>query len=67
MTNSYSQLMTFQILLSSPMGKRSIRVGAIVGDLLMSYADNGLPNKNRDLSQGEMPLYTDVSSHETID
>ena len=44
-----------------------MRVGAIVGDLLMSYADNGLPNKNRDLSQGGMPLYTDVSSHDTID
>ena len=49
------------------MGKRSIRVGAIVGDLLMSYADSGLPIKNQDLSQGELPLYTDVSSHETID
>ena len=49
------------------MGKRSMRVGAIVGDLLMSYADNGLPNKNRDLSQGEIPIYTDVSSHESIE
>ena len=49
------------------MGKRSMRVGAIVGDLLMSYADNGLPSMNRDLSQGEMPIYTDVSSHESIE
>ena len=44
-----------------------MRVGAIVGDLLMSYADNGLTNKNRDLSQGELPVYTDVSSHESIE
>ena len=44
-----------------------MRVGAIVGDLLMSYADNGLPNKNRDLTQGEWPIYTDVSSHDSIE
>ena len=49
------------------MGKRSIRVGAIVGDLLMSYADNGLTNKNRELSQGKVPVYTDVSTHETFE
>ena len=49
MTNSYSQLMTFQILLSSPMGRRSMRLGAALRDFFELNTDNGTAYNNEDI------------------